>query len=403
MAITISETILTEAYPIITFFMFVLGACIGSFLNVVICRIPQRQSIIHPPSSCPKCGHKLSALENIPLISWLFLKARCRQCKTPISISYPFVELSVACLFVAIWVKTVQADLPLATLPCLLFFATALLAAGIIDARHGIIPNKITYTGLIAALAAAFILPASRNIPALTVAFPAVDSQRLKLIPEITNFLPLSNPHLTAPADVLFNILVTFLFLWIIQVVGTLARGRIKHKPDRTQKITLTKNSLYITDPSDNNFSQSDIHQLTAKLHDVSLKYYDSSNQLKSLLLSSAELQISKNKVKLDSLSFSGSEILSLKGFTESWYTPQKVLGWGDIKLMAMIVAFTGLGATLFILLTASVSGLIAGLLRNCLSSAKHKHIPFGPFLAAGSYIWIFCGPFLFDTIMQSF
>ena len=74
----------------------VLGLCFGSFFNVLIARLPNDESIIRPGSKCPKCGHALSWFENIPVLSWVALRGRCRYCRTPISWQYPLVELLTA-------------------------------------------------------------------------------------------------------------------------------------------------------------------------------------------------------------------------------------------------------------------------------------------------------------------
>ncbi|MEO1335641.1 MAG: prepilin peptidase, partial [Myxococcota bacterium] len=82
--------------------MGLLGALVGSFLNVVILRLPEGKSIVYPPSSCPKCGDRIPPWLNIPILSWLVLRGRCRACKTPISVRYPLIELLTTLLFVAV-------------------------------------------------------------------------------------------------------------------------------------------------------------------------------------------------------------------------------------------------------------------------------------------------------------
>ena len=81
------------------------GLAIGSFLNVVIARVPEGQSIVRPRSKCPRCGHALAWFENIPVFSWLALRARCSHCKAPISIQYPLVELVTSVLFLAAFLR----------------------------------------------------------------------------------------------------------------------------------------------------------------------------------------------------------------------------------------------------------------------------------------------------------
>ena len=80
-------------------FAFVLGALIGSFLNVVLWRVPRGESVVRPPSHCPSCGTDLSAAELVPMLSWVALRGRCRHCGAHISARYPLVELAVAVLF----------------------------------------------------------------------------------------------------------------------------------------------------------------------------------------------------------------------------------------------------------------------------------------------------------------
>ena len=82
--------------------LFCVGASVGSFLNVVVYRLPRRKNLAYPGSQCPRCGHAIRLKDNIPILSWLALGGRCRDCKSPISPRYFFVELAVATLFLAV-------------------------------------------------------------------------------------------------------------------------------------------------------------------------------------------------------------------------------------------------------------------------------------------------------------
>ena len=86
-------------------FVAVLGLVIGSFLNVVVWRVPRGESINKPRSACPNCGHQLRARDNVPVISWLILRGKCRDCQAKISVRYPLIELLTATLFVLVWWK----------------------------------------------------------------------------------------------------------------------------------------------------------------------------------------------------------------------------------------------------------------------------------------------------------
>lgn len=141
------------------FAAFVLGACIGSFLNVCIWRIPREESLSNPPSHCPKCGHMISWFENIPLISWLALGGKCRKCREKISFRYFFIELLTGLIFVLFWHKTVMDFLPVSMF--LVYIAIIILAVTTIyiDAEHYIIPNEITYPVMIWGLLMSLVFP----------------------------------------------------------------------------------------------------------------------------------------------------------------------------------------------------------------------------------------------------
>lgn len=139
----------------------VFGAIIGSFLNVVIHRVPLEESIVFPNSRCPSCGAVIAFYDNIPVLSWMLLGAKCRKCKERISFRYPAVELLTAALFVAVaWHDGLSAALPFD-----LVFTSALLALVFIDAEHMILPNVITYPGIVFALIARVAIPLLTHTP----------------------------------------------------------------------------------------------------------------------------------------------------------------------------------------------------------------------------------------------
>jgi leader peptidase (prepilin peptidase)/N-methyltransferase len=121
-----------------------MGLAIGSFLNVVIHRVPAKLSVVAPRSRCPECETEIEPRDNIPVISWLLLGRKCRSCGTPISARYPLVELATAALFVAAAVRF-GADW---ALPAFCVFLASLLAISLIDVEHYIVPNRIIYPTL---------------------------------------------------------------------------------------------------------------------------------------------------------------------------------------------------------------------------------------------------------------
>jgi leader peptidase (prepilin peptidase)/N-methyltransferase len=133
----------------------IFGAIIGSFLNVVIHRLPREQSIVLPSSRCPQCGTVIAFYDNVPVLSYVMLGGRCRKCKAHISARYPAVEALTAVL----WVLVAWRDGLTWALPFDLVFATALTALVFIDAEHMILPNAITYPGIVFAIIARLALP----------------------------------------------------------------------------------------------------------------------------------------------------------------------------------------------------------------------------------------------------
>jgi leader peptidase (prepilin peptidase)/N-methyltransferase len=121
-----------------------LGLLIGSFLNVVIYRVPRSESVVSPPSHCPACDAPISPGDNIPIVSWLRLGGRCRHCDAPISVRYPLVEAATAALFVAAALRFGASW----ELPAFLFFFAALLAVTLIDLEHYIVPNRLVLWSL---------------------------------------------------------------------------------------------------------------------------------------------------------------------------------------------------------------------------------------------------------------
>ncbi len=126
-------------------FLGVLGLLVGSFLNVVIARVPAGESIVSPPSHCPKCNHAIRWYENIPVLSWVFLRGRCSGCKAPISARYVLVELLTGVLFLLCFVRF-QVTWPLAMALLMVSFLIPLVFT---DAEHWILPDQLTWPGIV--------------------------------------------------------------------------------------------------------------------------------------------------------------------------------------------------------------------------------------------------------------
>jgi leader peptidase (prepilin peptidase)/N-methyltransferase len=140
---------------VVMLYVLLIGLCIGSFLNVVIYRLPLGQSLVSPGSRCTKCGYHLRWYDNVPVLSWAFLAGRCRQCRTSISAQYPIVEIVTALLFVLVaWLTPIGPQLI-----SRLILVAILVALFGIDLEHQILPNSITLPGILIGLMFSTIAP----------------------------------------------------------------------------------------------------------------------------------------------------------------------------------------------------------------------------------------------------
>lgn len=173
------------AYTLV--FAFLFGAAIGSFLNVVIYRVPAGLSVVHPPSRCPTCENAIAWYDNIPILSWLILRGRCRQCKTSISPRYALVELLTACLSATVWyfgasqILTPGLDpdsIPWAWLVVpwafRFTFLALLVVISFVDLDHFIIPHGFTIPGMVLGLAAPWVYDAVLGHQYLLFLWPPV-------------------------------------------------------------------------------------------------------------------------------------------------------------------------------------------------------------------------------------
>lgn len=178
------------AEPVLVVFAGVFGAMLGSFLNVCVYRLPRDESVILPASHCPGCGKPIAWYDNLPVLSYLALRGRCRHCRQRISVQYPLVELAAA----AIWAGAVARLGPSVAAVSTALFATLLLGIALTDARHYVIPDEFSLGGLGAGLA-------------LSLA-----------------------PGGISPADAAIGAASGFVLLWAVKAAGdwALARGLIR-------------------------------------------------------------------------------------------------------------------------------------------------------------------------------
>lgn len=136
---------MTIALLLIFGLVFFVGASVGSFLNVCIARWPAEESVVRPRSKCPRCGTMIAWYDNVPLLSWILLRAKCRSCGEPISAIYPVVEASIG----VVWVAAVWTFASPIVAVRVAVFATILAGIAVTDAKHYLIPDGFTLTGLL--------------------------------------------------------------------------------------------------------------------------------------------------------------------------------------------------------------------------------------------------------------
>lgn len=206
---------------ILSLFSFALGACVASFLNVVIWRVPRGESIVRPPSHCPTCGAAIRWYQNIPILSWLALRGKCANCRAPISPRYILVELLGGCLFLAAFVH-LFARIPavafsqesVLTLLVWWIWISLMIVGSMIDFDHKLLPDFVTVGGMI-----------------LGVLFHAVQSLLLFLSRPAHSFAPPFDQSTIRLFDYsivasLLGLVFGFGLLWLIRFLGSKAFKR---------------------------------------------------------------------------------------------------------------------------------------------------------------------------------
>ena len=363
---------------------FYMGAGIGSFLNVVIYRLPLGISVNNPKRSfCPSCKYKIPMWQNIPLLSWLLLRGKCANCGGKISIRYFMVELLTGVIFYLVFLK-VSGDYS-TTDPwpfihlwgpqvlCLWVFMSLLISGTFIDIDHFILPHTITIGGAVAGVLSSWWVPALVEQETHT---------RGLLISLASAALGLGG-------------------LWMVVELGKLAFGRKKF-------VFAKEESWEVTQPDDNEPPVVVFGEHKYDWADLFMRATDrmvvSCNELqvndRTFGAVTAELWMEKLKVRegasLEEFSLEG--VTTLKAKTTQVVIPREAMGFGDVLFLMMIGAFTGWQAVLFTILAASVLGTVFAVIHRVTGKAEWgAKIPFGPYLAMGAVLWVFYGPQFVD------
>jgi leader peptidase (prepilin peptidase)/N-methyltransferase len=339
-----------------TVVFFVLGAIVGSFLNVCIYRMPLGQSIVSPPSHCPHCNYSIPWYLNIPLVTWLYLKGKCANCHAPISIRYWLVELLTGLVFMFCWLGFGHQSAAGALVYSV--FLAALIVATFIDFEHFIIPDEITLGGIVVGLLASFLVPALH----------AVDSPGKSLAASFAGVL--------TGAGVVYAILR----------LGKLLFGIRRIKLEPAERVYFTETALV--------FSGEEIayEELLYRPTDT-IKLNAATVELTDRCYRDVPVRLSSKKLMIGDEEIDPNTVPHLEVTTGELELPREAMGLGDVKFMAMIGAFLGWQAVFFSLMASSMIGAVVGV--SLILAKKHawsSRIPYGPYIALAAALWVFGG-----------
>jgi leader peptidase (prepilin peptidase)/N-methyltransferase len=337
-------------------FAFVLGAVVGSFLNVCIYRWPVDLSINKPRRSfCPSCKTPILWHQNLPLISWLLLRGRCANCGAKISFRYFAVELVTALLFLAIW-----EGFPWQIAIAYWVFVSFLIIGTFIDFEHFIIPDRVTIGGIVAGVVASVTVPALMG----------------------------ANTRLAAGIRALLAAALGYVILLIVLEAGKIAFGRKRIRFDAPTPFMWTKRG-------------EDADFIVGAEESLWSDYF--AREKDRLLLECDEVRIDQHaygdvtldfrydRVTVEGHTLMLDDVTYISGAARELVIPREAMGRGDLKFLAAIGAFLGWRAVLFSLFAGSLLGSVIGLITLVVGkrvwSAK---LPFGPYLAFGAITWMF-------------
>jgi len=349
-------------YPIYKFlfggFAFVLGAAVGSFLNVCIYRWPVDLSIHRPRRSfCPNCKQPIPWHQNLPLISWLVLRGRCANCGAKISFRYFAVELVTALLFLAIWEHF---SWQVAT--AYWVFVSFLIIGTFIDFEHFIIPDRVTIGGIITGVLCSVTVPA----------------------------LMATGSRVAAGIRALLAAALGYVILLIVLEAGKIAFGRKRIRFDAPTSFTWTKRGQdadFVVGTEESLWSDyfaREKDRLLLECDEVRIDQHTFGN---------VTLDFRYDRVTAEGRVLMLDDVTHISGVARELVIPREAMGRGDLKFLAAIGAFLGWRAVLFSLFAGSLLGSIVGLITLVMGkrvwSAK---LPFGPYLAFGAVTWMFFG-----------
>ena len=341
---------------------FFIGSCIGSFLNVVIYRVPLGMSVNDPKRSfCPRCKKAIPMWLNLPMVSWLWLRGKCAECKEPISFRYFGVEFLTAALFAATWWL-----FPPQVVVFLWVMMAILISVSFIDAEHLIIPTGMTWAGSAIGLVACAVWP---KLPVL-----AGDEGN----------------WLSGLKHGGIGWVTGFIGLWLVVELGKMAFGKKVVKFEKPVQ-------WHIKEPV------TDKDPMCFVIDGEEIPWWDLfCRKSDRLLVESSDIRVDGESVGDGKLTIREMEIdlpdgtvrhlsrmKSLDGTAIAVVIPREAMGFGDVHLLGMAGAFFGWTGVFFTLFAASIYAIVAAILGRI---GFGKQLPFGPFLALGAVTWAFGG-----------
>ena len=345
-------------------FAFVLGAAIGSFLNVCIYRMPRDKKVNDPPRSfCPKCEYQIPWWNNLPLVSWLLLRGKCGNCRQPIPFRYFGVELLTALLFLAVW-ERVWPQLWVLAFPYWIL-VSLLVVATFIDFDFFIIPDEITLGGTVAGVILSFAIPILHG----------------------------TESNLEGGLRGLIGAAAGYLLLRLVVELGKLAFGKRRLSFPEPQPMTWVRKGqdadlkIGADEMLWSDFFARGNERLSMECRTLEVRETKLENVTAAWTLD--WLQVGEQKWKLEELDSALGEVTHV-------VLPREAMGLGDVKFIAAIGAFLGWEAVLFTVVSASMFGAIIGSVALLTGRREWSaKIPFGPYLALGALGWMFFGPAL--------
>lgn len=358
----------------------ILGASVGSFLNVAIYRIPRGLSVNSPKRSfCPSCKKPIPWFRNIPILTWIFQKGKCHECGSGIAVRYVLVELLTALLFGLGWIL-------FPNLHAILIFIFVFLLVGIsfIDIEHLLIPVDWTWWGA----GIAFLL--SAFLPQIVLLDGLITLESFDFISGFQ--------HESAMLSSLLGWGFGYGLLIAIVLFGKLAFGK--------KVITLDEKEGWKLKEPETDEEELEFHLDAEHLSWSELFYRKSdkliieteSIELNGKALSGEKCIITQEEIIINDQHYSIAELTSLSGTTKKITIPREAMGAGDPPLLAMIGAFLGAPAVIFTLFSSSVFALLAALLGKL---GMGQRLPYGPFLALGGLTWLFGGWKLWNSYLN--